>query len=145
MAFELEGVSADFLAFPPGTSEVQSSIDIRIKKLEIFDHVPTSTWKKFATYMQDAGEREHGASMIHIELLNVKPVADLSASEMVLKVSVLPLRLHVDQDALDFLTRFFEFKDDSAPATGGSCNGSDAAASLCGRVICMPTEGPGLP
>ncbi|KAJ9616756.1 autophagy- protein 2 [Cladophialophora chaetospira] len=120
MAFELEGVSADILAFPPGSSEVQSSVDVRIKKLEIFDHVPTSTWKKFATYMQDAGEREHGANMVHIELLNVKPVADLSASEMVLKVSILPLRLHVDQDALDFLTRFFEFKDESAPASSSS-------------------------
>ena len=30
-------------------------------------------------------------------------------------MTILPLRLHVDQDALDFLTRFFEFKDDSAP------------------------------
>ncbi|OQV06346.1 hypothetical protein CLAIMM_10924 [Cladophialophora immunda] len=117
MTFELEGVSADFLAFPSGSGEVQSSIDVRIKKIEVFDHVPTSTWKKFATYMQDAGEREHGASMVHIEVLNVKPVAELSASEIVLKVSVLPLRLHVDQDALDFLTRFFEFRDDSAPAS----------------------------
>ncbi|KAH0847370.1 hypothetical protein FOPE_00581 [Fonsecaea pedrosoi] len=120
MTFELEGVSADFLAFPPGSGEVQSSIDVRIRKIEVFDHVPTSTWKKFATYMQDAGEREHGASMVHIEVLNVKPVAELSASEIVLKVSVLPLRLHVDQDALDFLTRFFEFRDDSAPASSGS-------------------------
>ena len=120
MAFELEGVSADIVVFPPGSGEVQSSLDVRVKKLEVFDHVPTSTWKKFATYMQDAGEREHGASMVHIELLNVKPVPDLAASEIVLKVSVLPLRLHVDQDALDFLTRFFEFKDDSAPALGGS-------------------------
>jgi autophagy-related protein 2 len=119
MAFELEGISADFLAFPAGSSEVQSSVDVRVKKLEIFDHVPTSTWKKFVTYMQDAGEREHGANMVHIELLNVKPVADLSASEMVLKVTILPLRLHVDQDALDFLTRFFEFKDDSVPAASG--------------------------
>ena len=32
------------------------------------------------------------------------------------QATILPLRLHVDQDALDFMTRFFEFKDDSAPA-----------------------------
>jgi autophagy-related protein 2 len=65
--------------------------------------------------MQDAGERETGTSMIHIELLNVRPILDLAASEIVLKATVLPLRLHVDQDALDFITRFFEFNDDSAP------------------------------
>lgn len=31
------------------------------------------------------------------------------------QVNVLPLRLHVDQDTLDFVTRFFEFKDDTNP------------------------------
>jgi len=115
MTFELEGVSADVVVFPPGSGEVESSVDVRVKKLEIFDHVPTSTWKKFATYMQDAGEREVDTPMVHIELLSVKPVADLATSEMVLKLTVLPLRLHVDQDALDFMSRFFEFKDDKAP------------------------------
>lgn len=122
MAFELEGVSVDFVAFPSGSGEVESSVDVRVKKLEVFDHVPTSTWKKFATYMQDAGEREVGTNMVHIELLNVRPVADLAASEMVLKVSVLPLRLHVDQDALDFMSRFFEFKDERFPASTGPSN-----------------------
>ena len=115
ITFELKGVSIDLVAFPPDSGETQSSVDIRVHDFEIFDHVPTSTWRKFATYMQDAGERETGTSMIHIEILNVKPVPELAAAEIVLKATILPLRLHVDQDALDFITRFFEFKDDSAP------------------------------
>ncbi|OTA87397.1 hypothetical protein M434DRAFT_399489 [Hypoxylon sp. CO27-5] len=115
ITFELKGVNVDMVTFPPDSGETQSSIDVRVKDLDIFDHVPTSTWKKFATYDQDAGEREMGSSMVHLEILNVKPVPELAASEIVLKATVLPLRLHVDQDALDFITRFFEFKDESAP------------------------------
>ena len=30
-------------------------------------------------------------------------------------MTVLPLRLHVDQDALDFMARFFEFRDEAMP------------------------------
>lgn len=118
ITFELKGVNADVIAFPPGSGETQSSIDIRVHDFDIYDHVPTSTWKKFATYMHDAGEREAGSSQIHIELLNVRPVAELAASEIVLRATVLPLRLHVDQDALDFITRFFEFKDSSSTPSG---------------------------
>jgi autophagy-related protein 2 len=86
MTFELKGISADFVVFPLNAGETQSSIDVRVYDLEIFDHIPTSTWKKFATYMYDAGERESGTSMVHLEILNVKPVAELAASEIVLKV-----------------------------------------------------------
>ncbi|TAQ84680.1 hypothetical protein B7494_g6997 [Chlorociboria aeruginascens] len=116
ITFELTRVDVDFVAFPPGSGETQSSVDIRVRDFEIFDHVPTSTWKMFATYMKDAGERETGTSMIHVKMHNVKPIPELAASELVLEVTVLPLRLHVDQDALDFITRFFEFKDDSGPS-----------------------------
>ncbi|KAH1579731.1 autophagy- protein 2 [Aspergillus fumigatus] len=115
MTFELKGICADFVVFPPGSEETQSSLDVRVNDLEIFDHVPTSTWKKFATYMHEAGERESGASMVHLEMLTVRPVPELAASELVLKATLLPLRLHVDQDALDFICRFFEFRDDTAP------------------------------
>lgn len=88
MTFELKGVSADLVVFPPDAEETQNSIDIRVQDLEIFDHVPTSTWKKFATYMHDAGERESGTSMVHLEILNVKPVPNLAASEIILKVTL---------------------------------------------------------
>ena len=92
ITFEMKGVSADLVVFPAEEGEVQSSIDVRVQDLEIFDHLPTSTWKKFATYMHDAGERESGTSMIHIEMLNVKPVPDLAASEIILKVRRLAKR-----------------------------------------------------
>ncbi|RYP64920.1 hypothetical protein DL771_008552 [Monosporascus sp. 5C6A] len=120
ITFELKGINVDLVAYAPGSGETQSFVDIRVKDLDIFDHVPTSTWKKFATYDQDAGEREMGSSMVHLNIWNVKPVPELAASEIVLRAAFLPLRLHVDQDALDFITRFFEFKDDSAPPTHAS-------------------------
>ncbi|KAF7922518.1 uncharacterized protein EAE98_008044 [Botrytis deweyae] len=113
IAFELKGVCVDLVTFPPFSGETQSSIDVRVHDLEVFDNIRTSTWRKFATYMQDAGEREKGSNMVHIEIMNVKPVPTLAATEMVIKVTILPLRLHVDQDALDFITRFFEFKMES--------------------------------
>lgn len=94
MTFELKGVSVDVTVFPPDSGHTQSSLDIRVQDLEIFDHVPTSTWKKFATYMQEAGERESGTDMIHLEILNVKPVPNLAASEIILKV-----RKEILQDA----------------------------------------------
>ncbi|KAK2737073.1 autophagy- protein 2 [Onygenales sp. PD_40] len=112
MTFELKGISADLVVLPPGSGETQSSLDVRVGDLEIFDHMRTSSWRKLATYMHDAGQKESGSSMVHLEILNVKPVAELTASEI---ATVLPLRLHVDQDSLDFMTRFFEFKDDTAP------------------------------
>lgn len=124
MTFELKGICADFVVFPPDSGETQSSLDVRVNDLEIFDHVPTSTWKKFATYMHEAGEKESGTSMIHLEILTVRPVPELAASEIVLKATVLPLRLHVDQDALDFLCRFFEFRDESDPSSSSSPSAS---------------------
>ncbi|CBF81808.1 protein atg2 [Aspergillus nidulans FGSC A4] len=120
MTFELKGICADLVVFPPGSQETMSSLDVRVKELEIFDHIPTSTWRKFATYMNEAGEKELGTSMVHLEILTVRPVSYLAASELILKATVLPLRLHVDQDALDFMSRFFEFRDDSTAPSGPS-------------------------
>jgi autophagy-related protein 2 len=121
VAFELKGVSADIVVCSPDSTDVVSSVDLRVKDFEIFDNVPTSTWRKFLTQLDDPGSRELSKPMMHIELLNVRTLENFAASEIVLHVSVLPLRLHVDQDALDFITRFFEFKDASmTPASKGS-------------------------
>ncbi|XP_044717082.1 autophagy-related protein [Hirsutella rhossiliensis] len=155
ITFELQGVSADVVAYPPpeataagvtsrGGQETLSSIDVRVQTLDIFDHVPTSTWKKFATYDQDQGEREMGTSMVHLELLNVRPIPDLAASEIVMRAKVLPLRLHVDQDALDFITRFFEFKDEQGagqpPLAPASTSASDIPFLQRAEVLDIPVK-----
>ncbi|GMM34733.1 Atg2 protein [Saccharomycopsis crataegensis] len=92
-------------------SELLLSLSVKIKDFEIIDHVPTSTWNKFATYMKEAGDREVGVGIINFDFATYRPVASLAATESTIKVNVLPLRLHVDQDALEFLTRFGGFKD----------------------------------
>jgi autophagy-related protein 2 len=35
-----------------------------------------------------------------------------------MQAKILPLRLYVDQDALDFMKKFFSFKDPDSIATG---------------------------
>ncbi|KAK3049660.1 autophagy-related protein 2 [Extremus antarcticus] len=119
VAFELKGVSADVLVFPPGDTDMVSSIDVRVKDFEIFDNVPTSTWRKFLTHLDDGPYgREMAKPMLHINISNLRTLENFAASELAMHVSVLPLRLHVDQDALDFITRFFEFKDEAAAPPG---------------------------
>ncbi|EME46372.1 hypothetical protein DOTSEDRAFT_70393 [Dothistroma septosporum NZE10] len=119
ISFELKGVAADVLIFPPGSGDIVSSVDLRLKDFEIFDKVPTSTWRKFLTHMtNDPRAREMAKPMFHIQLDTVKTLESHSASEFMLHVTVLPIRLHVDQDALDFITRFFEFKDECTATTG---------------------------
>ncbi|KAK5121222.1 hypothetical protein LTR85_005388 [Meristemomyces frigidus] len=119
VAFELKGVSTDLHVFPPDSGDVVSSVDVRVRELEIFDNVPTSTWRKFLTRLDnDPATQEMSKPMAHIELFNVRTLENFAAAEIILHASLLPLRLHVDQDALDFITRFFEFKDESMPDPG---------------------------
>ena len=114
ISFELKGIFADICVFPEDNSEFVSSVDVRVKDFEIFDHVRTSTWHKFLTHLHEPAAREMSKPMLHLELFTIRTLERFAASEVALHVAVLPLRLHVDQDALDFITRFFEFKDDRA-------------------------------
>lgn len=87
IAFSLEGVAVDMVVYPPDSGETLNSIDVRVQNLEIFDHVPTSTWKKFITCNIAPALRELDRPMINLNLLTVKPVTDLAASELVIKAS----------------------------------------------------------
>ncbi|KAI5968854.1 ATG2 [Candida margitis] len=91
--------------------ELLNLVELSLGTIDVYDNVPSSTWNKFLSYMNILGEREVGTSMAKVSILNVRPKPNLVTAEAIMKVSVLPLRLHVDQDTLDFMTRFTDFKD----------------------------------
>ena len=85
ITIELRGLSSDVIVYPSG-GETLSSTDVRVKDIEVFDHVPTSTWKKFATYWHESAPREDKKPMAHVEVCDVRPVPELTASELVIRV-----------------------------------------------------------
>lgn len=91
--------------------EKVNNIDVALDSITIYDNVPTSTWNKILTYMNILGEREIGTSMLRFNLSNVRPDPNLAYAEAIMHVSILPVRLYIDQDTLEFVTRFFEFRD----------------------------------
>ncbi|WVQ70336.1 uncharacterized protein L199_008562 [Kwoniella botswanensis] len=105
--------SIDF--FPSTSSRqemISSKIEVKVKEMEILDHIKTSTWKKFLMSMKSDNRgnvRETESDMIRIELKGIT-LEEGGEEELRLRAKILPLRLHVDQDALDFLKRFFSFK-----------------------------------
>ncbi|GFZ46386.1 Autophagy-related protein 2 [Saitozyma sp. JCM 24511] len=117
----LRGVRAEVDVFGQ-EDQVASRVNARVKSLEILDHIKTSTWKKFLTEMKADSRgniRETDADMVRVELVAVRPSLPNTDEEYRLKAKMLPLRLHVDQDALDFLKRFGSFQP-PAPAPGSS-------------------------
>lgn len=114
MSFDLKDVAVDVVVLPPG-GEVVSSIDIRLTDFEIFDKMPSSTWRKFLTHRDDPSMREMSKPMFNIKMENVKTIRSHAATDIMLHVTALPLRLHVDQDAQQFMIRFFAFKDETVP------------------------------
>ncbi|VUG20165.1 ATG2 [Brettanomyces bruxellensis] len=92
-------------------SELVGRLQICIGDMKILDNVPSSSWNMFLGYMREAGKRELGSTIIKLGMDIVRPIPELAASELRMSVSVLPLRMYVDQDTLEFLVRFTEFHD----------------------------------
>ncbi|BEJ01025.1 hypothetical protein CcaverHIS631_0508820 [Cutaneotrichosporon cavernicola] len=110
--FSVNGLRTDIDAY--GVDDATSSrIHTTVQSLEILDHIKTSTWKKFLTEMKADSRgnvRETDADMVRVEITNVRPNLPSTDEEIRVRAKILPLRLHVDQDALDFLKHFFSFK-----------------------------------
>ncbi|KAI9341790.1 ATG C terminal domain-containing protein [Zopfochytrium polystomum] len=92
-------------------SQRASKLSIFVRDVEVIDNVQTSLWRKFLSPLRPNSDdlpRETRSDMLTFEMINVRPNPSLPAQEEIrLKAQLLPLRLHIDQDALMFLIDFF--------------------------------------
>lgn len=92
-------------------TETVNKVEVRVDTLIVYDNVFSSTWNKLLTYMTSLGEREVGTNMFQLNILNIRPDPTLPYTEAIVSAKLLPIRLYMDQDTLEFLTRFSGFKD----------------------------------
>ncbi|CAO3631028.1 unnamed protein product [Mucor hiemalis] len=119
---KLDSVSLKFDLMPDGDVTALYS-HLLIKDVEIIDNIKTSTWKKFLGYMRPPLKekpREVDACMVDVELISLRPVQDDPQQEFRLKVKMLPIRLYVDHDALNFLVKFFTFEKSRLNSTNAA-------------------------
>ncbi|GAA5851925.1 hypothetical protein JCM8547_000101 [Rhodosporidiobolus lusitaniae] len=105
------------MLLPSSRSQLASKLAANVGAFEIIDNIKTSTWRKFLTELRpsDGGVvRATGAPMAKLEMSTVRPI----------KIS--PLRLYIDQDALEFLKAFGAFE---LPAASGKATPPPSAQS----------------
>ncbi|XP_043931707.1 autophagy-related protein 2 homolog A [Protopterus annectens] len=79
-----------------------------VQELEIRDRLASSQINKFLyLYTSEKMPRRAHSNMLTIKALHVHPESGLGGQECYLRVSLMPLRLNIDQDALFFLKDFF--------------------------------------
>lgn len=105
---EIKNVELNVAINASGT--VLNSVEVSVETFNIYDNLLTSSWHKL---LSCGGEkREIGTQMLKLSLVNVRPDEGVIMGEAVVRLTIMPLRLYIDQDMVEFLTRFFGFKDD---------------------------------
>lgn len=99
------------------SSGSSSSLRLKSNQVSVIDNIRTSTWKKFLTELRpnDGGNlRPTGSPMLRFNFDIVVSPDDCQKQEAILKLKIAPLRLYVDQDAVDFLKAFFAFQKETS-------------------------------
>lgn len=118
MEIQLSKVSFQHEAYPAEPGPVTPGKELEeqplsrqvfvVQELEVRDRLASSQINKFLyLHTSERMPRRTHSNMLKIKALHVAPVTNLGGPECCLRVSLLPLRLNVDQDALLFLRDFF--------------------------------------
>lgn len=107
MELQLNKVRFQHEIYPENTVEASRQV-LLINEIEVRDRLASSEINKFLyQYSSEARPKQSHANMLVLKALHVRPDPKLTAQECCLKVSLLPIRLNIDQDSLLFLYSFF--------------------------------------
>uniref|UniRef100_A0AAX7VBC1 Autophagy related 2A n=1 Tax=Astatotilapia calliptera TaxID=8154 RepID=A0AAX7VBC1_ASTCA len=103
-----KGSAAPVVGVGPGGEQPLSRQVFIVQELEVRDRLASSQINKFLyLYTSESMPRRAHSNMLTVKALQVCPESGLGGPECCLRVSLLPLRLNIDQDALFFLKDFF--------------------------------------
>lgn len=107
MEVQINKVKFSHEVYPPNAEQASRQV-LLITELEIWDRLAISDIKKFL-YQSSVGQRPSKGNnhMVVIKALHLRPNPVLPAQECCLRISILPIRLNIDQDSLLFLVNFF--------------------------------------
>lgn len=107
MELQLNKVRFQHEVYPEDTIQASRQV-LLVSEIEVRDRLASSHFNKFLyQHTSQARPKQSHANMIVVKATHIRPDPKLAAQECVLRISLLPLRLNVDQDSLLFLVKFF--------------------------------------
>lgn len=107
MEIQINKVKFSHEVYPANTEQASRQVLV-IPEFEIWDRLAVSNIKKFLYHWSSSqGPKKGNNNMIVIKALHLRPNPLLVAQECCLRISVLPIRLNIDQDSLFFMINFF--------------------------------------
>lgn len=108
LELQLSKVRFQHEIYPESAQQATRNV-LLIHDVEIRDRLVSSKINKFLyQFSSETCPRQAHANMVQVKALTTRPDGQHGPQETSLKISLQPIRLHIDQDALLFLFQFFE-------------------------------------
>lgn len=121
----------------PQTTEQASRQVLLISEVEIRDRLAISNINKFLYHPTVGFKTQQGNNhMVVVKALHLRPDPALKTQECCLRISLLPIRLNIDQDSLLFMVNFFH------ELSGGSDMSEAKTSNANTQVALKPHQPP---
>ncbi|KAJ8323200.1 hypothetical protein QVD99_000397 [Batrachochytrium dendrobatidis] len=106
LELRLVHIGVDVKMFPEDSTQTTLDVQFNVRDVEIIDHVKSSQWRKFFSYMQPESNtlpRETGSDMITVSWSSIPQT--MGKPEIRMRAALLPFRMYIDQDTLNFIVK----------------------------------------